>query len=309
LKEAEGAFRDAIRFKVPFPYEACCNLGVVLNRQGRHKEAEAAHRKAIRLKPDYAAAHDKLGTALYDQRRYQESEEAYREAIRLKPDYALAHRNLGHTLRNQGRFADAIESFRRADALGRKGPARSSPSIWVRRCERLVELNRKLTAILRGDAEPTNTAERIEFATLCRYKRLYAAATRLSADAFAADPKLAEDWSGGKRYDAACCAALAAAGQGNDAKLLPDKVTLMLRRQALRWLHADLVRYREIVAGDKAALWRAVEKKMRVWQQAADLASVRDKAALHKLPDEERQAWRRLWDEVAALLKKVEAKK
>jgi hypothetical protein len=35
------------------------------------------------------------------------------------------------------------------------------------------------------------------------------------------------------------------------------------------------------------------------------LAGVRDKEALARLPDHERASWRRLWADVAALLKKV----
>ena len=41
-------------------FEAAATLG----EQGKHKEAEAAHREAIRLKPDYASAHANLGDAL-----------------------------------------------------------------------------------------------------------------------------------------------------------------------------------------------------------------------------------------------------
>ena len=61
-------------------------------------------------------------------------------------------------------------------------------------------------------------AERIELASFCRwYKRLYAAAACFYADAFANDPNLAADLRQQHRYNAACSAALAAAGQGEDA--------------------------------------------------------------------------------------------
>ena len=43
---------------------AHCNLGAALSHQGRHKEAEAAFREAIRLKPDDPLAHHNLGAAL-----------------------------------------------------------------------------------------------------------------------------------------------------------------------------------------------------------------------------------------------------
>jgi hypothetical protein len=42
---------------------------------------------------------------------------------------------------------------------------------------------------------------------------------------------------------------------------------------------------------------------------AKAFAAVRDPSALDRLPDDERQQWRQLWDDVAALLRKVEAPK
>jgi hypothetical protein len=47
---------------------------------------------------------------------------------------------------------------------------------------------------------------------------------------------------------------------------------------------------------------------LRHWQKDADLASVRDKDALDQLPAAERDAWQRLWADVAALLKRAQAK-
>ena len=54
---------------------------------------------------------------------------------------------------------------------------------------------------------------------------------------------------------------------------------------------------------------QTVRQRMEHWQKDTDLASVRDKAALDQVPEDERKDWRQLWDEVAALLKKVEEKK
>ncbi len=48
---------------------------------------------------------------------------------------------------------------------------------------------------------------------------------------------------------------------------------------------------------------------MRHWQQDTDLAGIRDKAALDKLPAEERQAFTQLWADVAALLQKAQTTK
>ena len=41
------------------------------------------------------------------------------------------------------------------------------------------------------------------------------------------------------------------------------------------------------------------------WQRDTDLAGVRDPAALEKLTAEEQEAWRKLWADVAELLKKA----
>jgi hypothetical protein len=140
-------------------------------------------------------------------------------------------------------------------------------------------------------------AERLELAEICwYYKRLPVAATRLYGEAFAENP------AAGKRYQAACAAALAAGGQGKDARMLPDKVTLMLRRRALLWLRADLDR---LATADR----QTVRQRLREWREDAGLAAVRDREAVDQLPDGERQQWRQLWDDVAALLKKVEDKK
>src|SRR5262249_45740999 len=134
--------------------------------------------------------------------------------------------------------------------LGSKKPDWPHPSAdWVRECERLVELDRLLPKVLRGDAEPTTAAERLELASLCQHpsKPLHATAARPPAAAFAAAPQLADNApqraDTGQHHDrsnAACSAALAAAGQAEDAKLLPDRVALALRRQALTWLRAHL---------------------------------------------------------------------
>jgi hypothetical protein len=51
------------------------------------------------------------------------------------------------------------------------------------------------------------------------YQKHYAASARLYADAFTADAKLAADLNQQHRYNAACSAALTAAGQGEDARL------------------------------------------------------------------------------------------
>jgi tetratricopeptide (TPR) repeat protein len=230
-----------------------------------------------------------------------------REAIRLKKDYALAHYNLGLTFLRQGQFAQALAALKRADELGSRQPGGRCPSAQlVRDAERLAELDGKLPAILRGEATPANPSEAIDLASMCQqpYKKRYAASARLYADAFAAETKLAADLNRQHRYNAACSAALAAAGQGEDAQRLPDKVVGMFRRWALRWLRDDLTVYSRD-AKQKPQLKQVIQQRLAHWRSDPDLVSVRDRQALDRLHKDERAEWQALWRDVDELAKQV----
>jgi hypothetical protein len=88
---------------------------------------------------------------------------------------------------------------------------------------------------------------------------------------------------------------------------LPDKARLMLRRRGLVWLRDDLALWAKVAGRDEAPAKQQVRQTMQDWQQDTALASVRDKAALDQLPEDERRPWGQLWDDVAALLAKVGA--
>src|SRR5439155_24808782 len=140
----------------------------------------------------------------------------YREAIRLKEDWPEAHCNLGDALMQQGQFRQAVPEFRLGHELGSKNPRWLYPSAqWLRNAERLAQLDMRLPRILKGEDRPADAAERVQLGWLCQqqYKQLNAAAARFYAEAFAAEPKLADDDSTNHRYNAACAAARASSGQ------------------------------------------------------------------------------------------------
>jgi hypothetical protein len=145
----------------------------------------------------------------------------------------------------------------------------------------------------------------VEFARLCIFKKWFAAAARFYRDAFAADPRIAGNVAGTARYDAACAASLAGCGQGKDADKLDDKDRAQWRQQALDWLRADLTWWSKALdnGGKKTAV--AAEQTMRHWQTDPDLAGVRDKDGLARLPDAERRLWEALWSDVAAVLNRA----
>src|SRR5262249_39768196 len=161
------------------------NLAGVLAEKGDWEGAIASWKEAIAIKPDYAVAHYNLGRALVRKGQLDEAIAAYREALRLKPDFPEAHCNLGHALREAGRFAEALPPLQRGHERGSRQKRGPSPSAhWIKEYQRLVELDGRLPAILKGDAKPAGAAEQVEFAKLCYYKRLFGRAARFWEDAF-----------------------------------------------------------------------------------------------------------------------------
>jgi hypothetical protein len=119
------------------------------------------------------------------------------------------------------------------------------------------------------------------------------------ADAFAANPKLADDMNAWNRYNAACCAALAT------TEKLDDKERVRWRKQALAWLKDDLTYWTKQAEKATSDGRADVQKELRHWQTDADLAGVREEAALAHLDADEQEQWRRLWQDVDGLLQKL----
>jgi tetratricopeptide (TPR) repeat protein len=308
--EAVAACQKAIALK-PEHAMAHYNLGNALAAQGRPAEAEAAFQKAIALKPDYADAHCNLGTALAEQGKLAEAAAACQKAIALKPHDAYTHCNLGRILRDNGQFVEALTELRRGHELGAKQPGWALPSArLIRECEREVELDRKLPALLKGETKPADAAERLTLAFICTRpsRQLYGAATLFYADSFAAEPRLVGEQPSEPRYDAACAAALAGCGQGKDADQSNDKERARLRRQALEWLRADLAAYRRLLEKEPDKAGPLVRERMQHWQQDTDFAGVRGTETLAKLPEAERLEWQNLWADVADALARAERK-
>ena len=105
-------------------YIATNNLAQVLFQSGRFDEAIAECQKALKIKPDLAAAHNNLGVALIRSKqgggtalRQKSIDEAighYRAALQIKPDFMQARSNLGNALLQKGQIDEAIAQFRKA---------------------------------------------------------------------------------------------------------------------------------------------------------------------------------------------------
>jgi serine/threonine-protein kinase len=309
LEEAIKEYREGLRLD-PKHAPAHYNLGIALNAKGELEEAIKEYREALRLDPKHAKAHTNLGGVLYAQGKREEAIKEYREALRLDPKYALAHGALGEALLAQGHYAEARDATRRClDLLPERAPQRQTVNRQLGQCERLVALEEKLPALLGGKDKPADNPERLTLAWMClSHKKLYVAAVHFYEDAIAADAKLADNPGNGHRYNAACAAALAGCGQGNDADKLDEKERTRLRHQAVEWLRADLALWTKLADSANPKAREVVQQTLRHWQTDADLAGTRDKDALAKLPAEEQEAWRKLWAEVETLRLKVGGK-
>jgi serine/threonine protein kinase/Tfp pilus assembly protein PilF len=283
--------------------------GAVQGEQGRLVSAVAFYRQALKIKPEFHGYLYNLGNALSDLGQYAEAEQCFRRTTEVKPDFAEAYCNLGRVLLRQARFAEALKERRRGNELGRKQKGWPYPSEdWVREAESFVLLEPKLPAVLAGRERFSGTQEQLLVGRLCYYKQLRAAAVRFYAEAFRADPKLAEQLNA-HRYEAARAAALAGCGQGKDADKLDAKEQVRLRKQALDWIRAELQAYQQMFARSAAKAAPGIARRMQLWLQDSDFAGVRGAEALGRLPEGERAEWQKFWEEVSALRQRAAATK
>jgi tetratricopeptide (TPR) repeat protein len=294
--EALAELQTAIAID-PNYVQAHIHVGIALRSKGQFDNAIVAYRKAIAIDPKFALAHYNLGNVLSDKGDLTGARAAYQEAIALQPDYAEAHCYLALTLQEQGEFRKALEAMRRGHELGSRKPRWPHPSAdWLRRCQRLVELEEQLPGLLAGKTTPASAEEGIEIAEVCALKRQPRAALRFYEDAFAAQPRLLAR----HRYNAACVATRAGCGRGEDAGALDDNERGRLRSRALGWLRDDLSHRSKQLEKEPATL----RQMLGDWQRDPDLEGVRAAEQLARLPDAEQQMWRQLWADVARLLER-----
>ena len=105
--------RESLRIRPDFA-EAHNNLGVVLAGRGELRDAVSQFSEAIRINPEFKAARDNLTATNAKLSTFDTSLTRYADAVRAKPNDLAAHNELGAALAAQGRIDDAIEQFREA---------------------------------------------------------------------------------------------------------------------------------------------------------------------------------------------------
>jgi hypothetical protein len=132
-------------------------------------------------------------------------------------------------------------------------------------------------------------------------QRQFAAGARWYGDTVTNHPHLFADSPTQHRYHAACAAARAGCGQGRDAANLDETSRAGFRRQARDWLRAELEARQRLLELQPEKALTAVGG-LKDWLEDSAFAGVREPDALSQLPAAERQAWHKLWSDVADTL-------
>jgi serine/threonine-protein kinase len=276
------------------------------------------------------------GLAVYRQGRPRQAVPLLREAAEKLPNrpgprlaMAMAQFQSGSPKEARQTLAAAVRAYNWNEPRAASRP--DYPTVWVshvlrREAERLLLPN--LPAFLEGKYQPKDNDERLALLGICLSRGLYAAAARLFADAFAADPKLADEltaeclrrtrgpeqpgdpievFNAACRYLAARCAALAGCGLGKDGAGLSAKERTRWRRQARAWLRADLAVWARMLEDGSESDRDLARKMLTWWQVEPDLAGLREPQALARLPAAERKDCLALWAEVRVVLKRTGA--
>jgi serine/threonine-protein kinase len=237
---------------------------------------------------------------------------------------AMAQHAQGQIVQARKTLAAAVLAF---NWSAEQADCRDVWIIHILRREAEAMILPSLPAFLEGKYQPADDAERLALVAVCQLQGRYHAAARLYADAFAAEPELAErlaaecgsraaradeqpvgrveDLSMQCRHPAARCAALAGYGLGKDGANLSDTERTRWRRQARAWLHADLTFWAKMLDNGSRPAQVQIRKMLTQWQADPDLAGLREPSALDRLARDERKECLALWQEVAAVLERV----
>lgn len=117
FREAAEAYRQSIRLDPYNGADGWYALGLVYRDWGKGDDEIQAYKQAIRLKPDYTSAYERLAAGYMRSKKYPQAIEAYKQLMALKPGDAAVSNNMGEAYIELGLTSDALEAFKRAIQL------------------------------------------------------------------------------------------------------------------------------------------------------------------------------------------------
>ena len=112
-KEAVKSVQRAVNLQ-PRNGQFLANLGEIERQRGKLQEALAALACAISVSPKLPQAHNNMGIVRFERKEYELALESFRRALSSRKRYAEAHNNMGNALRALGRQDEALEAYRTA---------------------------------------------------------------------------------------------------------------------------------------------------------------------------------------------------
>jgi tetratricopeptide (TPR) repeat protein len=116
-REAAENYRQAIRLDPYNAADAHYALGLVYRDWGRPEDEIQAYKQAIKLKPDYASAYERLGSRYLKSKKFPEAIETFKQLVALKPGDANIPNNIGEAYFGMNLMSDAVAAFRTAIQL------------------------------------------------------------------------------------------------------------------------------------------------------------------------------------------------
>jgi tetratricopeptide (TPR) repeat protein len=116
-KDAADAYRQSIKLDPYNAADAHFALGLVYRDWGKPDDEFQAYKQAIRLRPDYTVAYERLGSRYLKSKKYNEAVEIFRQLAALKPGDANAPNNMGEAYFELNKLPEAMESFRQSIRL------------------------------------------------------------------------------------------------------------------------------------------------------------------------------------------------
>ena len=184
----------------------------------------------------------------------------YEKALQIEPGFFMVDAALGQALLGLGRFRDALAATRRCLDRLPGHELHANVVAQLKRCERLIALEGRLPAVLKGEAKPADMSETLEFAELCGILGGVGLRRTTLRLALATSPQLAGDLRAVHRYRAACAAALAGSDRGDGAALSRAE-RARWRERAREWLRAEVALW--------TRRWTAVRTLIVSWSATA----------------------------------------
>jgi tetratricopeptide (TPR) repeat protein len=300
--KAVSRHQEALKLD-PLRGQVQANLGAAYRALWRCEEAADAFRAALAQDAGNALLHYELASVLMELGDLDNTILHARKALEIAPRHPEPYSLLARAYMEQGEVAKCLEAARQGkELLNPLEPDVANVQLVYHICEQLGKGDELYPAVLRGEAKPADVVERNCVAMVAGVKhKKYAAAARLFAESFAADPLRANDVAMGGRYRGACFALRAGTGGAEKEAALKDEDKAQFRQQALDWLRADLAAWKRIYQSALPTGRTFPVFRVRLLLKDPALESMRA-PALAKLPAAERAAWERFWADVQAFV-------